>query len=369
VRRRVAYNAAVSRPARAKEYHRIKLVIGLTGTVLFVLYAGAWAAWGGPSLVEWTTNRWLGLLAFAAVFGGGFAALTLPLGYYSEFLLEHRYELSRQTLGRFIVQTLKGWAVGALLGGLVLAATYGLLWHGGRWWWLWVWAGWVGLTVVLARLFPVLLLPVFHKSAPLEDEALTRRLLAVAEGTSLRLSGIYNLDQSTDTRAANAMLTGLGGTRRVYLSDTLLQAFRPEEIEVIFAHELGHHTRQHIWKMLVLSAALASLMIAVLAVILDPWKGPHAPWPEAVCRLPAVALAVTLLQLILAPVHNAVSRRFERQCDADALRRTGNPEAYRSAFERLAELNLADPSPHPLIEWYFHDHPALAKRIAMADGV
>jgi STE24 endopeptidase len=218
------------------------------------------------------------------------------------------------------------------------------------------------------QLFPVLLLPIFLRSQPLQDEALSGRLRTMASESSLQLSGVYRLDLSTDTKAANAMLAGLGSTRRVYLADTLLESFTPGEIDVVFAHELGHHTRRHVWKLLVLSALLATVRVGVLMYFFHPLRGPEAPrWPEAVATLPTVIFWLVVLEFVLKPLRHAVSRRFERQCDRDALRRTADADSYRSALTRLAEMNLADPVPHPVVEWYFYDHPAMCKRLALAD--
>lgn len=357
-------------PCQAKQYHRSKLLASLFGSILFASYAGLWVWWGGDFLVTSFSNRWVGLLIFAGGFGLAFEVITLPLTYYCEYVLEHRYELSTQTISRWLSQLAKGWLAGGLIGALLLAGVYALLWYGGEWWWLWIWLGWVGFTVVLAQLFPVLLLPLFHKFKPLEDDRITTALIEMARGARLKIDGIFSLELSIDTKKANAMLTGLGSTRRVYLSDTLLESFSPEEIEVVFAHELGHHTRGHIWKMLLLSAGLSTLHIAVAAYFLNPLRGLQPEyWPDAVALLPLILLCIVALDILLTPVQHAISRRFERQCDADALRGTGNPLAYRSAYRRLAQMNLADPDPHPLVEWYFHDHPAMSKRIALADSM
>ncbi len=352
----------------AKQYHRTKLVLSLIGTVVFLIYAAAWVWWGGAGLSRYSDNRWITLFVFAGCFGLLHELLTLPMSYYADYVLEHRYELSNQSFTRWLVQLAKEWLVGGVLAGIALAGLYALLWYGGECWWLWVWSGWLGLTVVLAKLFPVLLLPVFYDSEPLNDERITSSLTAMADDAALRISGIFSLELSKDTKAANAMLTGLGSTRRVYLSDTLLDAFEHEEIEVVFAHELGHHTRRHIWKLLGLSAVVSTLYVAVLAYFLHPY---HGSGPEdfsgAIALLPLIAVCLGFLSMIIKPLHNAISRRFERQCDGDAIRRTRNPQAFRSTMSRLAEMNLADPDPHPFIEWYFYDHPAVSKRIALAD--
>ena len=354
----------------AKQYHRTKLVLSLIGTVVFLVYAGVWVWWGGAGLSGYSDNRWVTLFAFAGCFALLHELLTLPMSYYADYILEHRYELSNQSFTRWLVQLAKEWLVGGLLAAIALAGLYALLWYGGELWWLWIWSGWLGLTVVLAKLFPVLLLPIFYDSEPLNDERITSSLTAMADGAALRISGIFTLELSKDTKAANAMLTGLGSTRRVYLSDTLLDAFEHEEIEVVFAHELGHHTRRHIWKLLGLSAVVSTLHVAVLAYFLHPHHG-SGPGniSGAISPLPLIAVCLGLLSMIIKPLHNAISRRFERQCDGDAIRRTRNPQAFRSTMNRLAEMNLADPDPHPLIEWYFHDHPAIRKRVAMADEI
>lgn len=355
-------------PPQAKPYQRVKLTCSVIGTGIFLLYAGLWVCWGGDAILRWTDSRWLGLLCFAGLFGLVLEVLTLPLDYFADFVVEHRFGLSNQTRWRWFSQTLKGWGVGGLLSGLVLGGLYSCLWYTGDYWWLWVWISWIGLTVVLAQLFPVLLLPVFYKSTPLDDEAITADLTHIAEGTSIRVEGIFSLDLSSDTKAANAMLTGLGSTRRVYLSDTLLESFSGGEIKVIFAHELGHHIYKHIWKLLVLSSVFASVHIGVLVYFLHPLRGLAAEhWPAAVAALPLCALVMAAIGLVVKPLHNAISRHFERQCDREALQRTQDPESYRSAFQRLAEMNLADPRPHPFVEWYFHDHPSIAKRLAMAE--
>ncbi len=354
----------------AKRYHRAKLVLSLIGTVVFLIYAGVWVWWGGAGLSRCSENRWVTLFVFAGCFGLLHELLTLPMSYYADYVLEHRYELSNQSFTRWLVQLAKEWLVGGLLAGIALAGLYALLWYGGELWWLWIWSGWLGLTVVLAKLFPVLLLPVFYDSAPLDDERIASSLTAMADDAVLRISGIFSLELSKDTKAANAMLTGLGSTRRVYLSDTLLDAFEHEEIEVVFAHELGHHTRKHIWKLLGLSAVISTLHVALLAYSLHPYHGSGLEHVSgAIALLPLIAVCLGFLSMIIKPLHNAISRRFERQCDGDALRRTRNPQAFRSTMSRLAEMNLADPDPHPFIEWYFHDHPAISKRIALADEI
>ena len=194
----------------AKHYHRIQLILGLVGKLLLAGYAAIWAFYGDTNLLIVSESRWISLLVYAAAFGLVFQLLTLPLDYYGDYVIEHRFGQSNQTPGRWFSQTVKGWLMAAVLGGAILSGLYALLWYAGDFWWAWVWCGWIVFTVVLARLFPVLLLPVFYKSEKLEENELCERLRNLATGTSFQQAEIYRLKLSDDTKSANAMLTGNG---------------------------------------------------------------------------------------------------------------------------------------------------------------
>jgi len=353
-----------------RAYHHRKNSVRLGGILFGLTYAALWCliapAWTGR-LAAMLDNHWLILFVTGAAIFFLQELLFLPASYYSGYVLEHRYHLSNESLKAWSVREVKELVLGLVLGAVLLGGLYGLLWYGGRAWWVWVWAGWVLLSVGLTQLFPVMILPLFYTSTPIEDSGLTERLRSMAEGAGLHISGVYKLDLSAQTKKPNAMLTGLGSTRRVLLSDTLLDAFAPGEIETVFAHELGHHRRGHIWKGIALSALSATLVIAGIA-----WRiGPHRTlssqeWTAAVAALPQVLLIVVISSLVLRPILNAVLRGFETQCDRDALCATGR-ETYRAAFQRLADMSLADPKPSRLTEIFFYDHPPIARRLAMAD--
>jgi STE24 endopeptidase len=213
----------------------------------------------------------------------------------------------------------------------------------------------------------------FYKFTRLDDPSLRDRLIRLAEGTGLKVEGVYRLQLSAETKKANAALAGLGRTRRVLLGDTLLDQFTPEEIEVVFAHEIGHHVRRHLPKMIVCSVVmaavgfwLADLILRYAAERLNYPSGPLAAYADP-AALPLLICVLSLFGLILSPAQNALSRFFERQCDWYALERTGLIDAYRSAFAKLARINKSDADPHPLVVWLFDDHPPIRQRLAMAD--
>jgi STE24 endopeptidase len=211
-------------------------------------------------------------------------------------------------------------------------------------------------------------LPIFYKVTRLEDSALLDRLRKLTVGTTLNIEGVYELHLSEETKKANAALAGLGNTRRVLLGDTLLAQFTPEEIEVVFAHEVGHHVHRHLPKSVVLNVVLSLigfwLVHQVLSACARPLGYTGIDDPAA---LPLVLFVIAVFGLTLSPLMNALSRFYERQCDRYALDRTQNKEAYRSAFIKLATINKSDPDPHPLVGLLFYDHPPIRERLAMAD--
>ena len=150
----------------------------------------------------------------------------------------------------------------------------------------------------------------------------------------------------------------------------MLDQFTPDEIEVIFAHEVGHHEFRHIWKLVIGGVVFTVLGLFLTDLVVMAWARrmdaavDHYSLP--VYTLPVLMLCVTLFGMLLEPLRNAVSRRFERQCDRYALDRTGLRAAYVSAFEKLARLNKDDPDPHPIEVFLFHDHPPIGERLAMA---
>lgn len=355
-----------------KRYQRQKLIVLVTGTAIALIWLCLTAFQFGPQVGHWLTDllgeqRWLRLWAVAGLLGISLELLTLPIDFHSSYILEHRYQLSNQTLGRWIVRRLKGYTVGGILGLLLLSGLYALLWTTGDWWWLWATAGWFLVSLVLGQLLPVLILPLFYKVVPLTDSALLERLRALTSGTTLSIQGIYRLELSKETRKANAALAGLGRTRRVLLGDTLLEQFTPEEIEIVFAHEVGHHVHRHLVKMIAVKVVLSLVgFFLVDAFLRTAAVGLGYTSYSDAAALPLVLLVLTLFGLVLSPAENALSRLFERQCDRYALDRTANAAAYRSAFIKLAKINKSDADPNPIVAWLFYDHPPIRERLAIA---
>jgi len=293
-----------------------------------------------------------------------YSVLTFPLEYYGGFRLPHRFGLSNQTLREWLVDEAKSGLLGLALGLIVVETVYFLLGALPDWWWL-VTAGlMLVFGVIMANLAPVLLVPIFYKLKLLEDESLEARLKSLAERARTTVRGVYTIDLSSKTKAANAMVMGLGNTRRIVLGDTLLDHYRSDEIETILAHELGHQSRHDLWWGLLLQSLLSvgGLYAANLAL---RWGVTVLGYSglDDVASMPFLALVMGAFLAVTTPLINAFSRWREWMADEYALRITDKPRAFVSAMVRLANQNMADVDPEPWVEFLLYSHPAVGKRI------
>jgi STE24 endopeptidase len=358
----------------AKRYNRIHLALTLVDIATDVIYLGQMAFFFASRIDAWLATfeplagekSMLRLLALFGIVIGLHIAVSLPRSFYAGYVVEHRFGLSNQSLLRWI----RNWSLentlAVVLSGIMFAGLFWIIWNAGDYWWLIAAVVFFVVSIVMGKLFPVLILPLFQKTERLDDPAMLDRMRRLAEGTGLTIEGVYRLGMSADTKKVNAMLAGLGGTRRVLMGDTLLEKFSPDEIEVIFAHEIGHHVHRHIWKMLVTGAIISIAGFWIIDRVVTAWAGVATAADIPTSALPMVMFTITVFSLVLTPFQNAISRHYERQCDRYALVRTKQPAVFRTAFHKLARLNKADMEPNPIEVFLLHSHPPIAERLAMA---
>jgi STE24 endopeptidase len=281
--------------------------------------------------------------------------------------------MSRQNWQAWLWRYVKRQLLVLILGSLVTLGLFTIIWQVGSLWWLVAAVAYFLLSIVLGQLAPVLILPLFYKIERLDDAALKSSLTELTEGTGLSLEGVYRMTTSNESVKANAMLAGLGRTRRVILADTLLAGFSVDELRVIFAHEIGHHVHRHVSQLVGLGVAISLFGFLLSDRALGWWvtrqMGGLDYHQLPVAALPFLTLSMTIFAMVVEPLQNAVSRHFERQADRYALRRTGLSNAFRTAFLRLAKLNKADPQPPAWEVVLFHSHPPIAERLMLVDGL
>jgi STE24 endopeptidase len=226
------------------------------------------------------------------------------------------------------------------------------------------------MFVLLAQLAPVLLFPIFYKFEPLENDDLKSRLVKLGERAGTRVRGVYKWKLSEKSKKANAALTGLGNTRRIILADTLLDNYTPDEIEAVLAHELGHHVHRHILKSIAVQAVttLAGFWAANWVLHFATDRLHMFETLSDFANLPLLVLLATVLSFLLMPALNAFSRYNERQADRYAFRSTASVGPFISAMNKLAEQNLAERTPSKFVEWFFHSHPAISRRVQAANA-
>jgi len=369
----------LDRQQKAKKYARIRrrlsyvnMGIGVVG--VFILLFTNLDIWLGEQLQRLNWQPIAGwfpvqILVYFLILILAYEIITAPIVYYSGFVLPHRYGLSTMSLKSWLGDLFKGLALSLVLEVLAIEFVYALLASQPQTWWLWVSLAMLFFSVVMANLAPVLIFPIFYKFTPLPDGDLTKRLLALAERAHTRVQGVFTMHMSNKTTAANAALMGLGNTRRIVVGDTMLNRFTPDEIEVVLAHELGHHVHHDIWKLIISQSILTLGGLYLVNVVLH-WAVETQHIYNGLADPATIPLLLALMGafgLLVMPIGNGYSRAIEYQADEYALQATRMVKPFKSAMTRLANQNLSDVEPSPVVEFLFHDHPSINKRLKHAD--
>lgn len=358
----------VSRQKRAKEYARLRYRLLLADLALGGIYLFAFLLGPSPFLkgeaLSVTSNPFLAVAFYFWALVLIYGVLLFPLDYYGGFVLPHRYDLSTQTLKGWMLDQAKSLFLGLLLGTLVLEVIYYLLRAFPPLWWLIAGLFILLLTTLLTNLAPILLIPLFFRLTPLPEGEMAKRLTDLAERAGTRVRGVFTIDLSSKTRAANAALVGLGNTRRIVLGDTLYEGYTPDEIEVVLAHELAHHAHGDMARGIILQSALTLFGFYLTHLVLRwgvPLLGLEAL--HDIASMPLFALALGAFFVLTTPLANLYSRSQEWAADRYALEMTRHPGAFISVMAKLANQNLADVEPEPWVEFLLYSHPAIGKRI------
>lgn len=356
--------------AYSGDLHRFSLVSGWTEVVAGLGFVAA----GGLGLVESWARAGAGAAGFGTIATGivfffvlaaASGTLALPFDLYSTFVIEERHGFNRQTLRGFLLDRLKGIAVGVALGTPLLS---GLLWvmeRMGARWWLWAWGLVAGFNLFAAWIYPTVLAPLFNRFTPLPEGELRDGILELAGRTGFRAGGIFVMDASRRTAHGNAYFTGLFGQKRIVLFDTLVGAMAPREVIAVLAHELGHFKLRHVRWAVARSVAASGALFFLLSLAL-PVQAFYTAF--SVERTAYGALVVfgfwfALAGFLLQPLENALSRRHEFAADAFAVQNGATPAELGAALRRLREKSRGLPVVHPLYSRVYHSHPPLLERL------
>ncbi len=332
--------------------------------LLLVLFSGVL-----PGVLERFSDRFgasaWALAAFLFLVGMALSVPGLPLDWYAQFRLEHRFGFNTTTPKLWWIDRLKGLLLSVALGYPLLVLVLKFVAWTGRWWWLWAWGALLAFQLAMAVLAPVLILPLFNKFTPLPEGSLRERLLKLAERTRFRARSVQVMDGSKRSRHSNAFFTGFGRFRKIVLFDTLIQQLAEPELEAVLAHEIGHFKKKHILKLLA-----GSVVASLVGFYLLAWLAQQAWFYRGFGFDPAnIAPALLLFGLLsgvagfwFSPLAHWWSRRYEYQADAFAARVMEEPNSLVAALRKLNEKNLSNLTPHPLYSGFYYSHPTLLER-------
>ena len=369
------YFSVIGDTPEARRYNRINRFLTVMDAVLGLeLMLVLWLSSASGTLRDFSftlafQNYTFALFIYVLLLSLIGKILSFTFDFYS-FRLDREYHLSNQNLRAWIWDQAKGFLVSLVISSVLAELLYFCIRQWPQGWWIVCWAFFLALFVVFAQIAPIVLFPIFYHFKPLENESLRDRLTQLSTRAGTKVRGVYEWMLSEKSKKANAALTGLGNTRRIILADTLLSNYSDDEIEAVLAHELGHHVHKHIFKSIVMQAAISFLGFWLLKLIVR-YSYQSADWFTSqydFANLPLIVLVASGLSLLLLPALNAYSRFNERQADRYAWRNIASIEPFITAMNKLAEQNLSERNPPRWVEILFNSHPPIGKRVAAAEA-
>ncbi|MDH4210303.1 MAG: M48 family metallopeptidase [candidate division WOR-3 bacterium] len=297
-----------------------------------------------------------------------FSFLTMPFAYVEGYVIEHKYGFSKQNRRAWFIDWLKSFLVTYVIGLLVFEVIYLLIPSAPSLWWLWLSLIMVGFSVILANIFPVLILPLFYKSSPVEDGDLKEQIAELGRRTGIEVKGIFSIDLSSKTTKANAAVVGLGNTKRILIGDTLLSEYENGEILSAVAHEMIHYREHHMWWLILWQSMITVLTFYLffrIQTFVYAWFGfEHA---SEIAAFPVFAIIFSLISYVFRPFGAFLSRYYERRADSGALNLTGDSASFVALIAKFCNEQLSIAFPNRIVEWYKYSHPSPGKRIAFAE--
>lgn len=314
--------------------------------------------------VDITANNYLQSLLFFGILAAGSEIIGLPFQWHDTFVIEERFGFNKTTVKTFIIDKVKSWILGILLGGGILLFIQWAFEKGGSLFWLIALTGTAVFIIFMTMFYTSLILPLFNKLTPLEEGGLKESIESFASRAGFVLSNIYIMDGSKRSTKANAFFSGLGPKKKIILYDTLVKELETEEIVAVLAHEIGHYKKHHIYKGLVFSLFQIALMFLLLWWALNNpsfSQSLGATGNSFYMGLLAFALLYSPISFILGMGMNLSSRKHEYQADAYATSFQLGEQLIK-ALIKLSVTSLSNLRPHPAYVFFHYSHPTLLQR-------
>lgn len=351
---------------KSKSYLKDRTNLSVIAHVFDIILSLILIIWGFPyfeKLVSSISNSFIiqGLLFFGS-FGLINFLLSLPFNIYSTFVIEEKYGFNTTTPKTFITDIIKSVILSIILGAPILSLLLWIIGTDPNWWWKFALVV-IIFEIFISWLYPMIIAPLFNKFYPLEDEELKKKIQSLLEKARFKASNIFVMDASRRTKKVNAYLTGIGGSRRVVLFDTIL-SYTHDEILSVLAHELGHHVKKHILKLILLSTLFYFIYIYLIFLL---YKSPLISSTFSINKSYSLIvysfIFASSITYFLTPLVNYLSRKFEYEADRFSKDLLGTSEPLISGLKRLVKENLANLNPLPLYRTWYYSHPSPEERI------
>jgi Zn-dependent protease with chaperone function len=314
-------------------------------------------------------KRWFFSLAiYIVMFTVLMTVIDWPRAYYEEFVRQHAYGLSNQTLQKWWTDTLTLLAISCIVGPLVVWVPYLLLRKSPTRWWLYTALALIPFIVVANLVAPIWIAPLFNRFGPMKDKALEARILALADRAGIEGSRVFEVEKSVDTKTLNAYVAGVFNTKRIVLWDTTIARMTERELLFVMGHEMGHFVLGHVWQLIAMSALLLLISFYVAsrtAGALLRRYGDRFGFSrlDDIASVPLLLLLVSAFSFVITPGVLAFTRHVEHEADRFGLEITQFNHSAGTAFVKLQTDALAVPRPGRLNVLWRQSHPPLGARI------
>ena len=358
---------------KAKKYHKEKkqikyIELGLDFVLLFLFLFYDLHILLADLIKNYTDSFILTNALYISILIVAITIINLPFSYYLSYYHEHKWDFSNQSISNWIGDKIKGLLLSLILGSLVIIVLYEILDRYPDSWWIWFTTFMFLFSIILTKIAPVLILPLFYKTKPIEDIELKEKLIDFAKKLNIKIKDVYQIELSEKTKKANAMVTGLGATKKILLGDTLLSNYSYEEIESVLAHEMGHYVNKDIVTGLILNTIFLFIVCFLLFLVF-----PYAISIWDINSISAIegfiifALCLKIINIIFEPISMWFTRFREKKADLFAIEKTKNPDAFMKVMSSFANKYLINAYPMPIKEFFTFDHPSIGRRIKMAE--
>jgi STE24 endopeptidase len=362
--------------AKSQDYEKVKHKFGMITSSVSFVFMFSFLILKGFAIVDvfartYTSDPILIAIIFFGILGFAGDILTIPFQLYSQFVIEEKFGFNKMNWKIFVLDKIKSWLLGAILGGGLLALIIWLYNSTGEYFWLVAWVVMTGFMIFIAMFYSSLIVPLFNKQTPLEDGELKNAIKAFADKAGFKLDNIFVIDGSKRSTKANAYFSGMGAKKRIVLYDTLIKDHTTEELVAVLAHEIGHYKMKHTLKGMIMSIVQTGVMLFIISLFIgNPVLSQALGAEQGSFHMGILAfgLLYSPLSLLLGLVMNVISRKHEFEADRFAGEKY-NAEALQTALKKLSVNNLSNLRPHPVYVFFHYSHPPLLQRLKALDAI